>query len=80
MNISVFGLGYVGCVSLGCLAKQGHQVIGVDVNKQKVDLINNGKPTIIEKDITELISEQRNNKSISATTDFELVLIILIFL
>ena len=72
MNISVFGLGYVGCVSLGCLAKQGHQVIGVDVNKQKINLINNGKPTIIENDIAELISEQHNNKRISATTDFEL--------
>ena len=72
MNISVFGLGYVGCVSLGCLAKQGHQVIGVDVNKQKVNLINNGKPTIIENDIAELISEQHNNKRISATTDFQL--------
>ena len=49
MRISVFGLGYVGCVSLGCLAQEGHTVIGVDVNKDKVTLINQAKPTIIEK-------------------------------
>ena len=51
MKISVFGLGYVGCVSLGCLSKNGHEVIGVDINPLKVDLINRGLPTIVEKDI-----------------------------
>ena len=69
MNISVFGLGYVGCVSLGCLAKNGHTVIGVDVNQNKVDLINSGKPTIIEKDIAAIIEEQFICKKISATRD-----------
>jgi GDP-mannose 6-dehydrogenase len=69
MNISVFGLGYVGCVSLGCLAKNGHTVIGVDVNQNKVDLINLGKPTIIEKEIDSIIKEQHFNGAISATTD-----------
>ena len=58
MNISIFGLGYVGCVSLGCLAQNGHNLIGVDVNKTKVDQINNGKSTIIEKDIDKIIKEQ----------------------
>lgn len=68
MNISIFGLGYVGCVSLGCLAQNGHKVIGVDVNQNKVDLINNGKPTIIEKNIDQIIAEQHAKGAISATT------------
>lgn len=70
MNISIFGLGYVGCVSLGCLAKNGHTVVGVDVSQTKVDLINSGKPTIIEKDIDSIISEQFAAGRISATRDF----------
>jgi GDP-mannose 6-dehydrogenase len=69
MKIAVFGLGYVGCVSLGCLANNGHSVIGVDVSDFKVDLINSGKPTIVEKDIDELISKYRKAGSIKATTD-----------
>ncbi len=69
MNISIFGLGYVGCVSIGCLAKNGHHVIGVDVSQVKVNQINDGKATIIEKDIDEIISEQRKKGNIEATTD-----------
>ena len=69
MNISIFGLGYVGCVSLGCLAKNGHLVIGVDVSKTKVDQINCGKATIIEKDIDTIISAQKKEGNIEATMD-----------
>ena len=68
MNISIFGLGYVGCVSMGCLAQNGHTVIGVDINQNKVDLINKGKATIIEKDIDEIIAEQHVYGRIKATT------------
>jgi GDP-mannose 6-dehydrogenase len=55
MNISVFGLGYVGVVAAGCLAADGHHVIGVDPNASKVDLINRGVPPIVEKDIDKLV-------------------------
>ena len=71
MNISIFGLGYVGCVSLGCLAQNGHNVIGVDILQEKVDLINRGQPTIIEKDIDKIIENQFKEGKISATTDFK---------
>ena len=69
MNISIFGLGYVGCVSLGCLAKSGHHMVGVDISKAKVDQINNGRATIIEHGIQDLISEQRNAGNLEATTN-----------
>lgn len=70
MNISVFGLGYVGCVSVGCFAQSGHKVIGVDVSQQKVNLINQGKPTIIEKDIKSIIHNEFKAGNISATSDY----------
>ena len=70
MNISIFGLGYVGCVSVGCLSNNGHRVIGVDVMPSKVELINQGKPTIIEKDIDRLIAENWKEGRASATTDY----------
>ncbi len=69
MNISIFGLGYVGCVGAACLAKLGHHVIGVDVNENKVRLINEGKPTIIEEGIAELCAEAHAAGRMSATTD-----------
>jgi len=69
MKISIFGLGYVGCVSMGCLAELGHEVIGVEVTKGKVDLINSGMPTIVEKDIDKLIAKHRQSNRICATLD-----------
>ncbi len=71
MKISIFGLGYVGCVSLGCLSQNGHTVIGVDVVKNKIDLINSGKPTIIERGIEQIIETQYGNCRIRATSDYK---------
>jgi GDP-mannose 6-dehydrogenase len=71
MKISVLGLGYVGAVSAGCLAKDGHEVIGVDPERVKVDLLNSGKTPIIEKDIGQIIHEQVAAGRLAATTDLE---------
>ena len=46
MKISIFGLGYVGAVSCGCLAKEGHEIVGCDVSKTKVDMINAGQTPV----------------------------------
>jgi GDP-mannose 6-dehydrogenase len=69
MKISVLGLGYVGAVSAACLAKDGHEVIGVDPERTKVDLINAGKTPIIEKDIGPIIATQVAAGKLRATTE-----------
>ena len=69
MNISIFGLGYVGCVGAACFAHMGHNVVGCDVSADKVALINAGRPTIIERDIEELCRKGHESGLLHATTD-----------
>ena len=70
-SISVFGLGYVGCVSAACFASDGHRVIGVDVSQTKVDQINAGKSTIVEEGIAELVASVVASGRLTASTEVQ---------
>ncbi|PVZ12392.1 MULTISPECIES: nucleotide sugar dehydrogenase [unclassified Pseudomonas] len=70
MRISIFGLGYVGAVCAGCLSARGHEVVGVDVSKAKIDLINQGKSPIVEPGLEELLAQGIQNGRLRGTNDF----------
>ncbi len=74
MNISVFGLGYVGIVTAACFAEEGHQVVGVDVSSTKVDMINEGRTPIIEDRIGELVDSNVKLGRMRATQDVQAAL------
>lgn len=68
MNVSVFGLGYVGCVTAACLARDGHHVVGVDVSTDKVSMINEGRSPIVEPGLEPLLQQLARDGRLSATT------------
>jgi GDP-mannose 6-dehydrogenase len=69
MIISIFGLGYVGAVSLACLARNGHRVIGVDVDAGKLDLIRRGQTPIVETGMIELMRSVVDSGRVQVTDD-----------
>jgi len=69
MKIAVFGLGYVGMTEAACLARQGHEVIGVDVNDEKIAMVNSGRSPIAEPGLAELIETAVKKRLLIATND-----------
>lgn len=69
MQISIFGMGYVGVVSAACLARDGHQIVGIDPNLTKVELINAGQSPIIEEQVPEMVEAAVDGGRLTATTD-----------
>jgi GDP-mannose 6-dehydrogenase len=69
MNISIFGLGYVGAVSLACLARDGHRVVGVDIDQAKLDLIAGGKTPVVEEGMVELMASVVASGRVAVTKD-----------
>jgi GDP-mannose 6-dehydrogenase len=68
MNVSVFGLGYVGSVSAASFAADGHTVVGVDINPDKVASVNDGRSPIVERGLAELIRDTVASGTLRATT------------
>jgi GDP-mannose 6-dehydrogenase len=71
VNVSIFGVGYVGTVSAVCLARHGHSVIGVDTNQHKVDSINRGISPIVEPEVDQLLTHACSSGRLTATTDVQ---------
>ena len=71
MNISIFGLGYVGAVSLACLARDGNQVIGVDIDAVKLQLIKDGKSPVIEEGMPQLMAAMAASGRVRVTQDVQ---------
>jgi GDP-mannose 6-dehydrogenase len=75
MRISIFGLGYVGTVSAGCFAKDGHLVVGVDPVPTKIELISKGSSPIVEAEIEEIIAEAVSSGQLQVTSDPNLAIL-----
>jgi GDP-mannose 6-dehydrogenase len=72
MDISIFGLGYVGAVSLACLARDGHRVTGVDIDPAKLDLVAAGKTPVVEEGMVDLMAATVRSGRVQVTSDVAL--------
>src|SRR5687768_12692564 len=68
-RIAVFGLGYVGCVTAACLAREGHEIIGVDLNPVKVNAVMKGEAPLVEPGLSELLQAAFKAGKLHATTN-----------
>jgi GDP-mannose 6-dehydrogenase len=69
LSVSIFGLGYVGSVSAACFSSMGHKVIGVDVSRAKVEMLDSGRTPIVEARMAELVAEANKARRLHATSD-----------
>lgn len=69
MRISVFGLGYVGCVSAACMARDGHHVVGLDVDQHKLELIGSGRAPVVEPGLDDIVAAAVKNGTLQVTCD-----------
>ena len=71
MKVVIFGLGYVGCTAAGCIASQGHHVIGIDVSQAKVDAINAGRSPVHEPGLDDLIANAQAGGLLEARAEID---------
>lgn len=69
MKISIFGMGYVGAVSSACFAELGHEIVGVDLNPQKLEAISQGRSPVVEGGVAERIAKAHAAGRVHATID-----------
>ncbi|OZA63773.1 MAG: GDP-mannose dehydrogenase, partial [Sphingomonadales bacterium 39-62-4] len=69
MKIAILGLGYVGCTAAGCIASQGHHVLGIDVSAAKVETLNAGRSPVYEPGLDDLITTARTEGRLEAVTE-----------
>ncbi|MBW6517760.1 MAG: UDP-glucose/GDP-mannose dehydrogenase family protein [ANME-2 cluster archaeon] len=70
MNVSIIGSGYVGTVTAACFAELGHNVVCIDIDPEKVDMINRGEPPIYEDGLEELLAKHAG-KTLRATAEYD---------
>lgn len=69
MKVAVFGLGYVGCVTAAALARDGHEVVGVEVSAPKIGVLNTGRSPVLEPGLDDIVAQAVRDGRLRATDD-----------